>query len=150
MNIAHPDIILDVPHEFIIFISGVQTRSPFAIGVRIALTNSSAERCATTSIVLLTASVVTGRAVDLQEASDEGFQEGGTSCDDANIQLKTSYTQHVSMIPKRHSRRRGCPAIGMEGGRARLLFFFLRYLSQLTFPTNGPNSRMWYLGCHQS
>lgn len=103
MNIVHPNIILDVPHKLIIFISGVQTRSAFVIGVRIAPTNSSAERCATTSVVLLTAGVVSGRAVDLQEASNKGFQEGGTSSDDANIQLKTSYTQHVSMISKKHS-----------------------------------------------
>jgi hypothetical protein len=92
LNVIYPDIILGVPREFVMSTSVVQARSSSAIGVGTASTNSPAEACATTSVIQLAAGVVTGRAVDLQEASDEGFQEGSTSCDDANIELKTSCT----------------------------------------------------------
>ena len=90
MDVVHANIVLSMSFEFILHTCIGDACAPLAIGIRTAATSCATQRSPIASDVLLVARIVTGRAIDLQNSSDEGLEEGGASCDNANIELETT------------------------------------------------------------
>lgn len=82
----HSEIVLGVQLELVLQYS--TGRSPPAGRVWVASISSRVEGGVAASVVLSRAGILTDRAIDLEEATDERFQEGCACRDDADIELK--------------------------------------------------------------